>query len=728
MKLICSQNGQIVKVENGTFKHFILVGLIALTSTSESFGQVITRVLSPEDKIENYIPWYNPDEEIPIVNAPFVDVEAVLQEDQQTGREMPRIGIKQEVDFSSEDGKLIQRGNYTHWNMTLFSENAKSLSIRFDNTYLPKNAIMFLYNEESKFLIGPIGQEVFQNGVFRSDYLNGDHVTINIFLPNNIESEELDINVYSYDHGIKSFKSYDDDFESSGDCNNNVACVNGWGCQSEAVCKIIHSSIGSCTGTLVNNDCCDLTPFILTADHCTSGNPVDDYVFRFNYQSPQCDPNGETTPSQWVVYFGSELKANWNRSTGTDFALLELQSELNSNNSPSFAGWDRFNSNTSNSACIHHPSGDVKKISFDDDPNTLNGNYHRIIWDDGTTEPGSSGSPLFNDNNRIIGQLWGGTASCTNSNGWDEYGRLDLSWEGNGTNTTRLRNWLGSSTNPNTLDCMDHPFVTGLDVLCTTPLTFSLINNMPCVRDVQWEVNASNLLASPSSGSGNSATLWAKPNVKGPATITFILTSNGCDPIELEKDFWIGAPQALTTYPDPTICFGQFEQFIIPESYGASNYHLQSLSPHLWISTNNPTPYFPIDIIGNQVGIYKLQLTVTNECGSSTATIYVTVERCGGDDNGGFELRNVSADSVQSNYNLMVFPNPTNDLVHVSCENCTPDTNMKVSVLSTNGRVIQLTSFDSTTAIIDLTQLISGFYILKVDIEGQTYHQKIIKV
>ena len=101
-----------MKIVNQAFKHLILVGLIVSTSLSESFGQVITRVLSPEDKIENYIPWYNPDEEIPIVNAPFVDVEAVLQKDRQTGREMQRIGIKQDIDIVTDDGKTSRKANF----------------------------------------------------------------------------------------------------------------------------------------------------------------------------------------------------------------------------------------------------------------------------------------------------------------------------------------------------------------------------------------------------------------------------------------------------------------------------------------------------------------------------------------------------------------------------------------------------------------------------------------
>ena len=69
-------------------------------------------------------------------------------------------------------------------------------------------------------------------------------------------------------------------------------------------------------------------------------------------------------------------------------------------------------------------------------------------WEIGVTEPGSSGSPLFDVEGRIIGQLFGGGAACSgtvDNNLYDYYGRLGVSWEGGGTSSTRLRDWLDPS-------------------------------------------------------------------------------------------------------------------------------------------------------------------------------------------------------------------------------------------------------------------------------------------
>jgi hypothetical protein len=104
------------------------------------------------------------------------------------------------------------------------------------------------------------------------------------------------------------------------------------------------------------------------------------------------------------------------------------------------AGFDARNA-TCEGQCsvvgIHHPAGDVKKISFFHGNLTMSCYYgmcrkpnHWKVepWTLGTTEPGSSGSALFSDRHQVIGQLHGGSASCMNPKGRDLYGALSVSW------------------------------------------------------------------------------------------------------------------------------------------------------------------------------------------------------------------------------------------------------------------------------------------------------------
>tara|TARA_B110000093_G_scaffold64370_1_gene69942 strand:+ start:1 stop:1215 length:1215 start_codon:yes stop_codon:yes gene_type:complete len=100
------------------------------------------------------------------------------------------------------------------------------------------------------------------------------------------------------------------------------------------------------------------------------------------------------------------------------------------------------------------------KICFDED-NPYHANqggaavWYIDEWEDGVTEGGSSGSPLFDQNHRIIGQLYGGYAACSGSvnNGQaDWYGRFGVSWDGNSPQT-RLKDWLDpQNSSPLSLD------------------------------------------------------------------------------------------------------------------------------------------------------------------------------------------------------------------------------------------------------------------------------------
>jgi hypothetical protein len=123
-----------------------------------------------------------------------------------------------------------------------------------------------------------------------------------------------------------------------------------------------------------------------------------------------------------------------------------------------YAGWDRNATPAQNATAIHHPRGDAMKISYDAHsavavswPNIAGLTHWRVTFDQGIVQHGSSGSPLFNQARRIVGQLHGNQNNqCSSTDNTchcnqipiGEYGRFDMSWTGGGTNATRLSNWL----------------------------------------------------------------------------------------------------------------------------------------------------------------------------------------------------------------------------------------------------------------------------------------------
>ena len=201
------------------------------------------------------------------------------------------------------------------------------------------------------------------------------------------------------------------------------------------------------------------------------GGNTNTWIFRFRYWRPNCSSGN---PSNWVSVTGATIRAN---NAATDFALLELNTRPPANFNVYYAGWDRTATPAQNSTAIHHPRGDAMKISHDVHAaiavpwvSGAQNNHWRVIFDQGIVQHGSSGSPLFNQAKRIVGQLHGNqnnvcsttdnTCHC-NQTPIGEYGRFDISWTGGGTNATRLSNWL----DPN------HVGVTILDGRCE-PVNF----------------------------------------------------------------------------------------------------------------------------------------------------------------------------------------------------------------------------------------------------------------
>lgn len=385
------------------------------------------------------------------------------------------------------------------WRLAIRSISAYSLNLIFNDFYLPDDASFFIYSADRSMILGAFTSDISNNSYrsFSTDLIKGDKIILEYHEPT--YSSEGSINVSKVIHGYKNmFKS--DGLGTSGSCNIDVLCPEGdeWCVERRAVSMILlDDNTAFCTGCLLNNEREDLTPYYLTAFHCADKNrdgEIQDsesansrsWIFRFKYWRPTC--NGED-PNHWVSISGANMRANYFES---DMFLLELDSRPPSGLGVLYAGWNRLNVTASNTIGIHHPKGDAMKISFDNDPPVssdydpapVDPNSHwKVIWDQGTTEGGSSGSPLFNQNHRVIGQLHGGYASCQNPDGADYYGRFDVSWNGGGTAQTRLRDWLD-------------PDGTGLtEIRATGPETF-LINrtlfgqhNFGALEDVHIEGN-----------------------------------------------------------------------------------------------------------------------------------------------------------------------------------------------------------------------------------------------
>lgn len=350
--------------------------------------------------------------------------------------------------------EILPDGNLL-WRLRIYSAGAKTLNLGFDKYIMPHGGSLILYSPDHQSILGPFTPaDNEEHEELWTPVLKGDEVVIEVKIPIQ-EKENLKLHLSSVNHDFLGFLDL-----LSGSCNLDVICgaADGWAIvdnyrdiiQSVAV---IGTGGGTfCTGFLVNNTRQDCTPFFMTANHCgINGSNAPSLVAYWNFFNSTCrQPNSGASggPGNGVLTdfnTGAIFKAG---NAASDFTLVQLDDPVSPTANAFFAGWNADGVNPTSTVCVHHPNTDEKRISFDNDPANVTAwtgtvNDHWLVnWDIGVTEPGSSGSPLFDQNKRIVGQLHGGASACGSSDLTDEYGMFGVSWTGGGTPSTRLDIWL----------------------------------------------------------------------------------------------------------------------------------------------------------------------------------------------------------------------------------------------------------------------------------------------
>jgi subtilisin-like proprotein convertase family protein len=380
----------------------------------------------------------------------------------------PKYAENMEVDIRPDthgNWEDLSDGNSV-WRMKIESAGAKSLNLGFTKYIMPDGGTLILYSPNYDRVMGPFTPaDNEEHEQLWTPVLDGDELVIEVQVPT-VEKPNLQLELSYVNHDFLGFTTVGSAM-ISGSCNLDVICgeADGWGIvdnyrdiiQSVAVIGMGGGTF--CTGFLVNNVNNDCKPFFMTANHCgvNNGNAAS-LVTYWNFFNSTCrEPgsgasggNGDGSLADFNT--GSIFRASYAPS---DMTLVELDDPVSETADAFFAGWSaEFEMPQDTIIAVHHPSTDEKRISFEFDPaqpgNGLNPNVvdisnatHVIIpdWDIGTTEGGSSGSPIFNNQKQVVGQLHGGGAACGN-NAYDTYGWFHASWEGGGTSATRLKDWL----------------------------------------------------------------------------------------------------------------------------------------------------------------------------------------------------------------------------------------------------------------------------------------------
>lgn len=437
-----------------TLKRAALAAAVLLAST---FSHLLVAQISHGGQPTN---WAQPLEQtLNWKSFQALDVATLTAEDAATAsmKDAPwRFGVEHEVFWNMQNsGNWSEESGFRVWRLGVRAEGATSLSFYLSRFVVPKGGELFVWNEERTHFLGSFTHENVKDweGLALS-LMEGDSVVLEYREPLSIPATG-EIEVSQVVQGYRSLLRREAEliaenassgpFGNSGACNINVNCPEGadWQVEKQAVALIVNGGFATCTGSLVNNTANDGTPYFLTANHCL-GTP-NTWTYYFNHESSTC--SGSTGPTNNSISGGSLLVNNG----GSDVALIQLSSAPPASWGVEYAGWDASGSSPQNATGIHHPSGDVKKICFENNsPYTSTAGGAQVWWisqwEAGVTEPGSSGSPLFDQNHRIIGQLYGGAAACSgtvNNGAYDYYGRFDVSW---GLGVSQYLDPLGTGT------------------------------------------------------------------------------------------------------------------------------------------------------------------------------------------------------------------------------------------------------------------------------------------
>lgn len=415
------------------------------------------------------------------LNMPAFDREMYRNEDSinDITKAAPwRFGHKYEVNYS-----LNNSGNWTYlpngdriWRFKVKSKDALSLNFIFEDMYLPLGSSIMIHRPDKSAYLGAYTSiNNSPSKILGTDLISGEEAIIEYYEPSYVYGQGT-LTIATIVHGYRDISLHENQMmkalNSSDDCNRDVKCLTNpeplWVNESNAVAMIVVNGNGSCTGTLVNNTAQDGKPYFLTANHCL-GNPAT-WAFRFKWiaPNPDCGTTANTVDmpnnTQFQTMNGSVLRAS---NAGSDFALVEITNLTLATAQQwglYYAGWDHTGAAVSAAIGIHHPSGDIMKYARENNALLQAAwqgaqTWHIQNWDEGVTEPGSSGSGLWDLNHRLIGQLYGGSAACSgtnDNNAPDYYGRFDVSWNTGTTAATRLRDWLDpSGISTGTLDGWD---------------------------------------------------------------------------------------------------------------------------------------------------------------------------------------------------------------------------------------------------------------------------------
>jgi hypothetical protein len=354
------------------------------------------------------------------------------------------------------------------------SPEAGSMRLSVDLAGAPPELEMIFFGSDTPSRIeGPIrvSDVADRTAPWWSPITEGDTQTVEFFVPARYDPAKLALRVMRASHLFTTpssrFSKRLADIGSSGSCEVDLACSSlnndaAFRNAAASVAQMVFNDAGFlvlCSGSLLaDSDPASQVPYFYSANHCFDNESqpfktpaqmqqvANTLSTLWDFQAATCGSHSPSTTWQQLNGGATYIYSN----PQSDVLLVRL------NNPPPagafYSGWDAnpLDRNTTVYS-IHHPQGDLKKVSRGSvvgfgAPGVAGAfnSFIEVLWNSGTTEPGSSGGGLWSTTSGqyyLRGGLWGGTALCTNPNGTDNFSRFDQAY-------SQLSQYLGAVVTP----------------------------------------------------------------------------------------------------------------------------------------------------------------------------------------------------------------------------------------------------------------------------------------
>ena len=355
----------------------------------------------------------------------------------------------------SDSGTWIQGSKTKTWRLTVSVDGATDLNLGMRDVDLPDGATIDVFSDfgGKDVRFGPFSAADVLKGQLWFPVLPGDTATVEMVVPGSVVRDPRLV-IHRVNAGFLDFWSPDSPIRKGFfNCGPDAVCEEADAFRDDVRSAALYLIDGNtwCSGTLVNDVPRSATPYLLTATHCgVTEENAPSVVAYFNFAAPICNLQTGGRADQFIA--GATLRM---AEAITDVTLLELSKPPPPEYEAYWSGWDRSDSVVTGGYGIHHPQFQVKKIALKDGaiptapdctiPEAQD-STHLLVedWDQGVTQPGSSGSGLWNSaNNRLLGTLTGGNQVC-GVGSISCYGKIAAAWDGPSPDL-RLKDWLDPS-------------------------------------------------------------------------------------------------------------------------------------------------------------------------------------------------------------------------------------------------------------------------------------------